>query len=145
MLNKSHLIKQGSEEPIVNNNQRYQNLVERVEGCQLNSITSTVAMELYLGSVIEPIRKSIRDKLYFNSKHAPKTLCEAMQKAQDLYIKHLYAMGEDQQDTSTVSSDNILPEITVNKVNTCDNRGWYRNRHQGCEDSNYSQNSWEMH
>ena len=80
-------------------------------------------MELYLGSVIEPIRKSIHDKLYFNSKHAPKTLGEAMQKAQDLYIKYLYAMGEDQQDTSTASSDNIPPEITVNKVNTCDNRG----------------------
>ena len=56
-LNKLRLIRQGAEEPIVNYNQRYQNLVERVEGCQLNSIRSTVAMELYLGSIIEPIRK----------------------------------------------------------------------------------------
>ena len=54
-LNKLRLIRQGAEEPIVNYNQRYQNLVERVEGCQLNSIRSTVAMELYLGSIIEPI------------------------------------------------------------------------------------------
>ena len=88
-------------------------------------------MELYLGSITEPIRKSIHDKLYFNSKHAPKTLGEAMQKAQDLHIKHLYAMAEDQQDMSTESSDNTLSEITVNKVNTHDNRGWYWNRHQG--------------
>ena len=51
-LNKLRLIRQGSEEPIMNYNQRYQNLIERVEGCQLNNITSTVAMELYLGSVI---------------------------------------------------------------------------------------------
>ena len=58
-LNKLRLIRQGAEEPIVNYNQRYQNLVERVEGCQLDSIRSTVAMELYLGSIIEPIRKSI--------------------------------------------------------------------------------------
>ena len=43
-LNKLRLIRQGTEEPIVNYNQRYQNLVERVEGCQLNSIRSTVAM-----------------------------------------------------------------------------------------------------
>ena len=99
-------------------------------------------MELYLGSVIEPIRKSIHDKLYFNSKHAPKTFGEAMQKAQDLHIKYLYAMGEDQQDTSMASSDNIPPEITVNKVNTCDNRGWYWDRPQACESSDYSQNSW---
>ena len=51
-LNKLQLIQQGTEELIVNYNQCYQNLVERVEGCQLNSIRSTVAMELYLGSII---------------------------------------------------------------------------------------------
>ena len=71
-------------------------------------------MELYLGSIIEPIRKSIRNTLYFNSKHAPKTLGEAMQKAQDLHIKHLYAIGEDQE--SMTSSNDVLPEITINEV-----------------------------
>ena len=90
----------------MNYNQRYQNLVERVEGCQLNSIRSTVAMELYLGSIIEPIRKSIWNTLYFNSKHAPKTLGEAMQKAQDLHIKHLYAIGE-VQEAGTKTSMNL--------------------------------------
>ena len=113
-LNKLQLIRQGAEELIVNYNQRYQNLVERVEGCQLNSIRCTVTMKLYLGSIIEPIRKSIRYMLYFNSKHAPKTLGEAMQKAQDLHIKHLYAIGEDQD--SVMSSSDGLPEITINKV-----------------------------
>ena len=113
-LNKLRLIQQGAEEPIVNYNQRYQNLVDRVEGCQLNSIRSTVTMELYLGSIIEPIRKSIQNTLYFNSKHVPKTLGEAMQKAQDLHIKHLYAIGEDQD--SVTSSSDALPEITVNEV-----------------------------
>ena len=125
-LNKLRLIRQGAEEPIVNYNQRYQNLVERVEGCQLNSIRSTVAMELYLGSIIEPIRKSIRNTLYFNSKHAPKMLGEAMQKAQDLHIKHLYAIGED-QDSATSSSD-VLPEITINEVTSREDRGWYKNK-----------------
>ena len=113
-LNKLRLIRQGAEEPIVNYNQCYQNLVERVEGYQLSSIRSTVAMELYLGSIIEPIWKSIRNTLFFNSKHPPKTLGEAMQKAQDLHIKHLHAIGED-QDSVTSSSDG-LPEITINEV-----------------------------
>ena len=45
--------------------------------------------------------------------------------ALDLHIKHPYAMGEDQQDASYASSDNILPEIMVNEVNTRDNRGWH--------------------
>ena len=139
-LNKLRLIQQEADEPIVNYNQRYQNLVERVEGCQLNNITSTVVLELYLGSIKEPIWKSIRNALYFNSKHAPKTLGEAIQKAQDLHIKHLYALGEDQQDLSTTISPDALPEITVNEVNTCENRGWYKNNQ---DFSKHSQNSWE--
>ena len=137
-LNKLRLIRQGVEEPIVNYNQRYQNLVERVEGCQLDSIRSTVAMELYLGSIIEPIRKSIRNTLYFNSKHAPKTLREAMQKEQDLHIKHLYVIGEDQE--SVANSNDMLLEITVNEVTSRKDRGWYRNKHDFRE---HSQNSRE--
>ena len=119
-LNKLQLIRQGTEEPIVNYNQRYQNLVKRVEACQRNSIRSTVTMELYLGSIIEPIRKSIQNTLYFNSKHAPNTLGEAMQKAQDLHIKHLYAIGEDQE--SVTSSSDVLPEITINEVTSREDR-----------------------
>ena len=133
------LIRQGAEEPIVNYNQHYQNLVERLEGCQLNSIRSTVTMELYLGSIIEPIQKSIRNTLYFSSKHVPKTLGEAMQKAQDLHIKHLYAIGEDQD--SVASSSNVLLEITVNEVTSREDRGWYRNKRNFRE---HSQNSREM-
>ena len=132
-LNKLRLIRQGSDEPIMNYNQCYQNLVERMEGCQLNDIKSTVTMELNLGSVIELIRKSNRNTLYFNSKHAPKTLGEAMLKAQDLHIKHLYATG-------SFNNKCRRPEITVNEVNTRENRGWYRNRH---ETSEHSQNSHE--
>ena len=138
-LNKLRLIRQGAEEPIVNYNQRYQNLVKKVEGCQLNSIRSTVGMELYLGSIIEPIRKSIHNMLYFNSKHAPKTLGEAMQKAQDLYIKHLYAIGEDQE--SVTSSSDVLPEITINEVTSREDRGWYKNK---CDFREHSQNSREV-
>ena len=119
----------------MNYNQRYQNLVERVEGCQLDSITSTVAMELYLGSIIEPIRKSIRNALYFNSKHAPKTLGEAMQKAQELHIKHLYASGEDQQEVLITNSQEALPEITVNEANIRKNKGWYRSNREFREHS----------
>ena len=49
-----------------------------------------------------------------------------MQKAQDLHIKHLYAIGED-QDSVTSSSDALL-EITVNEVTSREDRGWYRNK-----------------
>ena len=83
-------------------------------------------MELYLGSIIEPIRMSIRNTLYFNSKHAARMLGEAMQKAQDLHIKHLYALGKDQE--SVTSSSDVLPEITINEVTSREDRGWYKNK-----------------
>ena len=38
-----------------------------------------------------------------------------MQKAQDLHIRHLYVIGEDQD--SVASSSDVLPEITVNGRN----------------------------
>ena len=96
-------------------------------------------MELYLGNIIEPIHKSIRNTLYFNSKHTPKTLGEAMQKAQDLHIKHLYVTGENQD--SVTSSSDALTEITVNEVTSREDRGWYKNKHDFRE---HSQNSREI-
>ena len=62
-----------------------------------------------------------------------------MQKAQDLHIKHLYAIGEDQD--SVASSSDVLPEITVNEVTSREDRGWYRNKRDFRE---HSQNSREM-
>ena len=128
-----------TEEPIVNYNQCYQNLVERVKGCQLNSIRSAIPMEWYLGSIIEPIRKSICNTLYFNSKHAPKMLGEAIQKAQDLHINNLYAIGEDQD--SVTSRGDVLSEITINEVTSREDIGWYKNK---CNFREHSQNLRDM-
>ena len=66
-------------------------------------------------------------------------LGEAMQKAQDLHIKHLYVIGEDQQ--SVTSSSDVLPEITINGVNSREDRGWYKNK---CDFREHSKNSREL-
>ena len=62
-----------------------------------------------------------------------------MQKAQDLHIKHLHAIGEDQE--SMTSSTDVLPEITINEVTSRDDRGWYKDK---CKFREHSQNSWEI-
>ena len=51
---------QGEKEAIVTYNQKCRTLVERVEGKPVEKIDSYVELEHYLGSVILPIRKSIR-------------------------------------------------------------------------------------
>ena len=44
-----------------------------------------------------------------------------MQKAPDLLVKHLYAIGKDRE--SVTSSSNVLPEITINKVTSREEAG----------------------
>ena len=85
-ITKLRALIQGEEEAVVTYNQRYRTLVERVEGKPVEKIDSYVELEQYLGSVILPIRKSIRNNIFWKSKHAPKTLGEAMRKAEELYI-----------------------------------------------------------
>ena len=69
---KLKAMRQNDNETILAYNQRYKTLVERVEGRPIERITSPVAMEMYLGTIIPPLRKSIKNSLFWNSRHAPK-------------------------------------------------------------------------
>ena len=93
-ITKLRTLIQDEEEAIVTYNQKYRTLVERVEGKPVEKIDSYIELEQYLGSVILPIRKSIRNNIYWKSKYAPRTLGEAIKTAEELYMKHIYATGE---------------------------------------------------
>ena len=112
-ITKLRTLIQGEEEAIITYNQKYRTLVKRVERKLVEKIDSYIEMEQYLGSIIFPIRKSIRNNIYFKSKHAPKMLGEAMRKAEELYMKHVYMMGgtENKQDIAGTS------EVVINEVN----------------------------
>ena len=70
-------------------------------------------MEMYLGTIIPPLRKSIKNSLFWNSKHAPRTVGEAMSKAQQLYVKHLYTTGDKQEgDHSKMGEEVVINEIS---------------------------------
>ena len=69
-------------------------------------------MEMYLGTIIPPLRKSIKNSLFWNSKHAPRMVGEAMSKAQQLYVKHLYATGDEQEDDQTKTGE----EVVINEI-----------------------------
>ena len=78
-----------------------------------------------MGSIILPIRKFIRNNIYWKSKHAPKTLGEAMRKAEELYMKHIYAT-EGQVEHSQNSP--VAVEVTINDVNTSQKSGQYSHK-----------------
>ena len=123
-ITKLRMLIQGEEEAVVTYNQKYRTLVERVEGKPVEKIDSYVKLEQYLGSVILPIKKSIWNNIYWKSKHALRTLGEAMKKAEELYMKHIYATGEipNKRETSTPT------EITINEVDSSQRPGDYSHR-----------------
>ena len=130
---KLKAMRQSDNETILAYNQRYKTLVEWVEGQPIECITSPVAMEMYLGTIIPPLRKSIKNSLFWNSKHAPKTVGEAMTKAQQLYVKHLYSTGEDQDEDQKKPVDDVIIHEISRKF---ENR--YRDRKNDFRDSSNS-------
>ena len=124
-ITKLRALIQGEEEAIVTYNQKYRTLVERVEKKLVDKIDSYVELEQYLGSIILPIRKSIRSNIYWKSSHAPKTLGEAMRKAEELYMKHIYAT-EGQAENSQNSP--VTSDVTINEVNATQKLGQYSQR-----------------
>ena len=56
-IKKLKEMRQSENESILAYNQRYKTLVERVEGRPIELITSPVAMEMYLGTIIPPVAK----------------------------------------------------------------------------------------
>ena len=121
-ITKLRALVQGEDEAIVTYNQKYRTLVERVEKKAVEKIDSYVELEQYLGSIIFPIRKSIRNNIYWKSKHAPKMLEEAMKKAEELYMKHIY-VTEGQTDSVQNTSPSV--EVTINEVNSTQKPGQY--------------------
>ena len=100
-------------------------LVERVEGKPVEKKDPYIELQQYLGSIILPIRKSIRNNIYWKSKHAPRMLGEAMKKAEELYMKHIYTTGK-----ILNKRENVAPtEITINEVDSPQRTRDYTHRH----------------
>ena len=66
-IDKLKSLKQGENKTILAYNQRYRTLVERMEEKPIEQITSPVAIEMYLGMIIAPLQKSIKNSLFWNS------------------------------------------------------------------------------
>ena len=131
-------LQQGENEPIVSYNQKYKTLVERVEARPVDEIKSIGTIEAYLGSLIEPIRKSIRGTLFWDTQYAPTNLGEAMRKAQDLHVKYYYTTGRSENVDSTRETVAIhevgtrRDEISSNKFNrTRESFGYDNDRQKG--------------
>ena len=104
-ITKLRALVQGEDEAIVTHNQKYRTLVERVEKKTVEKIDSYVKLEQYLGSIIFPIRKSIRNNIYWKSKHAPENTRRSHEKGRGaVYETYLCDRGPNR--------DNVPEHIT---------------------------------
>ena len=124
-IDKLKSLQQGENESILAYNQRYKVLAERVEGRPIQEVQSVVAMEMYLVTIIAPLRRNIKNNLFWNSKHAPKNLGEAMKKSEELYVKHLYSSATEQEEDY---SNKKQQEVVINEVNYGERRDQRKSR-----------------
>ena len=134
-IEKLKSLRQGENESDLAYNQIYKVLAERVEGRPIQEVQSAVAMEMFLGTIIAPLRRKIKDNLFWNSKHAPKNLGEAMKKSEELYVKHLYSSATEQEEEYTNKKQQ---EVVINEVSYGERRDQRRSRYEDKrEKSNY--------
>ena len=98
-----------------------------MEGRPIQEVQSAIAMEMYLGTIIGPLRRNIKNNLFWNSKHAPKNLGEAMKKSEELYVKHLYSSATDQEEEY---ANKKQQEVVINEVNYREQRDQRRPRYE---------------
>ena len=96
-------------------------------------------MEMYLGTIIPPLRKSIKNSLFWNSKHAPTTVGEAMAKAQQLYVKHLYSTGEEQDE----EQKKPVEDVVINEISRKFESRYRDRKNDFCDLSNNQRNSYD--
>ena len=115
---KLRQIKQQENESVMKFNQRYKQYFERAEGELVDNVRSRLQMEMYLDAIVAPVTHSIRQNIYYATKHAPKSLGEAMCKAEDGYMKEIYTRGE-----YNPSEDVAKKEVVCNEVNNGPDKG----------------------
>ena len=120
-------------------NQRYKVLAERVEGRPIQEVQLAVAMEMYLGTIIAPLRRNIKNNLFWNSKHAPKNLGEAMKKSEELYVKHLYSSATEQEEDY---SNKKQQEVVINEVNYGERRDQKRSRYEEKREKSFNRSGY---
>ena len=98
-----------------------------MEGRPIQEVQSAVAMEMYLATIIGPLRRNIKNNLFWNSKHVPKNLGEAMKKLEELYVKHLYSSATDQEEEY---ANKKQQEVVINEVNYGERKDQKRPRYE---------------
>ena len=89
-MDKIKTIKQ-NDEPMPQFNQKYRTYIKCLERKTVNEMTSHTQMELYMSTINPHIAKALRTNIHYGSRYAATSVGDALKKAEECYLKDLYA------------------------------------------------------
>ena len=119
-MDKIKSIKQ-NDKPMPQFNQKYRTYIEHLERKTLNEMTSYTQMELYMSAINPHIAKALRTNIHYGSRYATTSVGDAMKKAEECYLKDLYARARLEKDREQGNADR---EVTCAEVNTRGRSQW---------------------
>ena len=119
-MDKIKYIKQ-SDEPMPQFNQKYRTYIERLERKTINEMTSHMQMELHMSAINPHIAKALRTNIHYGSRYVATSVGDAMKKAEECYLKDLYAWAGLEKDREQGNADR---EVTCAEVNTTGRSQW---------------------
>ena len=119
-MDKIKSIKQ-NDEPMLQFNQKYRTYIERLERKTVNEMMSHTQMELYMSAINPHIAKALRTNIHYGSRYAATLVGDAMKKAEECYLKDLYAQAGLEKDREQGNADR---EVTCAEVNTRGRSQW---------------------
>ena len=119
-MDKIKSIKQ-NDEPMPQFNQKYRTYIKRLERKTVNEMTSHMQMELYMSAINPHIAKALKTNIHYGSKYATTSVGDVMKKAEECYLKDLYAQAGLEKDREQGNADR---EVTCAEVNTRGRSQW---------------------
>ena len=119
-MDKIKSIKQ-NDKPMPQFNQKYRTYIECLERKTINEMTSHTQMELYMSAINPHIAKALRTNIHYGSRYAATSVGDAMKKAEECYLKDLYAWAGLEKDRE---QGNANKEVMCAEVNTRGRSQW---------------------
>ena len=87
----------------------------------VNEMISHTQMELYMSAINPHIAKALRTNIHYGSRYAATSVGDAMKKAEECYLKDLYAQAGLEKDRE---QGNANKEVMCAEVNTRGRSQW---------------------
>ena len=108
-------------------NQKYRMYIDCLQRKAVNDITSHTQMELYMSAINPYIAKALRTNIHYGSSCTATSVGDVMMKAEECYLKDLYARAGLEKDREQSMADK---EVTCTEINMRNKSQWQPGRNR---------------